>query len=176
MKCTICNEQEAIIHIQEQSNLGTRNIHLCLQCAAIKGLNLDKEELNDFFYNFMANIFDSLPEGEAQPLPMKENLFSCPACDTPLESITRDGIAGCDRCFTEFQDFVDLAIFGRNNSLEYKGKLPKKMTDVREYRVKIEDLRRRLDGYLAREDYSNAAVVRDEIKELRGKRRLKRKK
>ena len=39
MKCSVCKNNNAVIHIREYTDIGVRKINLCLECALKRGLN-----------------------------------------------------------------------------------------------------------------------------------------
>ena len=53
MKCSICKKEEAVIHIHEYSNSGTRRINLCLNCAVQRGFDTSFEKVDQMLLNLL---------------------------------------------------------------------------------------------------------------------------
>jgi protein arginine kinase activator len=165
MKCNFCKKNEAVIHIEEYSDKGVRNLSLCLECAAQKGFNVRIEDIDNLLLNFLENIF-GLPNSNNSK-QIGENSMKCPSCGKTIFEITESQKVGCPNCYTEFKKILDLMIFKNNNSFTYKGRLPETLDVIRGNKEKIEELKIKLNQFLLDEEYSNAAIVRDEIKILR---------
>jgi len=177
MKCSICKRNDAIIHVHEYSEKGVRKINLCLKCAIKKGLNTSIEELDGIFSNFIKNLFKenkSRNKLKSSDINYKVNL-TCPECKTTINEFSDDLMLGCSVCYTVFEQIIDLIIYKRNNSLNYKGKLPKILNIVKEDKTNLFMLKDQLNNYIMKEDYKKAAEIRDEIKKLKRKinRRMK---
>ena len=174
MKCNICNKNEAIIHIEEYSQKGVRNLSLCLECAAEKGFNVRIEDIDNLLLNFLENIFgDSNNKFSKQ---IDENALKCPTCGKTIYEITESQKVGCPVCYNVFKKIIDLLIYKLNNSMTYKGKLPQDLSVMRDKKARMEELKIKLHQYLLDEDYSNAAIVRDEINLIKNSYIRKRKK
>jgi protein arginine kinase activator len=174
MKCNICKKNEAVIHIEEFSQKGVRNLSLCLECAAEKGFNVRIEDIDNLLLNFLENIFgDSTNKFSKQ---IDENALKCPSCGKSIYEITETQKVGCPSCYSEFKKIIDLLIYKINNSMTYKGRLPQDLSMLRAQKARMEELKIKLNQYLLEEDYSNAAIVRDEMNVIKETYRKKRKK
>lgn len=167
MKCNLCKKREAVFHMQEQSQFGVRTVSLCLECAAMKGLNIRSEDVGKLFSAFIANIFGTETERSVNAAAMKLLNLKCSSCGKTLEAISETNEAGCPECFTNFYSFIDMILFKLNHSLDYKGDLPQAIKEKRNYKIEIINLKRQLKQCITLEDFHKAAEIRDKIKELR---------
>lgn len=167
MTCEVCNRREAVIHVQEQSPGGVRTVRLCLECAAVKGLNIRNEDVQSLFTNFIANLFDNDPSKPVNPPSLKLLNLKCPTCGMELSKIIEDKKAGCQFCFHEFPQFINTVIYAYNNSVEYKGSLPPEIEHYRKYKMTILKLKKDLRLSVKQADFSKAIILRDKIKTIR---------
>ncbi len=168
MICEVCKKKEALIHLQEHSLNGVRTVRLCLECAAVKGLNIRSQDVESLFTNFVSNLFNGENNNKSINIPSLKLLnLHCPTCGTPLNSIIEDNLAGCQYCFSEFGKVIDSIIFSNNNSIEYKGSLPEDIDRDRNYKKTIFKLKRQLRENIEKNDFKEAVIVRDKIKSLK---------
>jgi len=167
MKCSVCKNNDPLIHIEEYSDHGVRKLNLCLECAAAKGFNVSIEQIDKLLLGFLENIF--LDNNGLIANQKNENSLKCPACGITIYEINESQKVGCPICYSTFKKVLDLIIYKNNNSLTYKGRLPDNLDKMRNQKTKLEDLKIKLNQCLLLEDYSNAAVIRDQIKALREK-------
>lgn len=172
MKCDICKKNQAIIHLEEQSNSGTRTINLCLECATEKGLNLDSDDVNNFLFSMLQNIFSELPRKSkrTQLNGFEQFELSCPACGKTMQAISDSGRIGCEICLSEFQKIIDIVLFKTNKSLDYKGRLPEELQQKKDYKYKIRSLKLKLAKAVNTENYEEAAKIRDMIKHYQSRK------
>jgi protein arginine kinase activator len=165
MKCTFCHSNNTIIHIHEYSLQGIKKINLCFECALMKGLNIKADEIDKLFKNLIKNIFKLSESNKNTGLNKKNTSFSliCPSCKSTINNINEEMTVGCPICYVVFEKFIDLLIYKTNNSLNYIGKLPLELRNILKNRVKLINLKRELKKNVSSENFSNAALVRDEI-------------
>lgn len=168
MKCSICKNDNAIIHIREYSNQGVKKINLCLECALKRGLNAAVENIDTLIGNLVGTIFNN--QNLSSRLSIKKgsevNLV-CPSCGKTIQNISNDLELGCPTCYNVFDQIVDLVIFNTNNSLNYLGKLPEDLKEVKIQKTKLKKLKKELKEHIDLEEFAKAANVRDEIKEIK---------
>ncbi len=174
MICDLCKKNEAIIHVQEHSPKGVKTVNICLECAATRGLKIKSEDVGKLMFNFVNNLFGNKLMSHSNPIDLNNfNLseltdLKCSACGTTVDKISEDKKVGCPVCFSEFHKIIDLILYRLNNSLEFKGELPLVIENIRQYKIKVINLKKRLKQSIKSEDYALAASIRDEINSLRG--------
>lgn len=172
MKCNICRKNEAIIRIHEYSEKGNKKIDLCLECALEKGLGQSVGNIDNFIANMIHNIFHH-KKGKRRKMKkghiMQQSNMTivCPECKTSINTVTEDAKVGCPSCYVIFGQIADLLIYRQNNSLTYRGKLPEDLDSVRKNRIKLRQLKKELRYHVRNENYTDAAGIRDQIREIR---------
>lgn len=101
----------------------------------------------------------------------------CNSCHTTLESVQRGGKLGCTECYAIFSDVIVSEmqsaekgmgfkpLFSKRGGAVHIGKSPTKTVDVA-LSGRIASLNEALNEALKKENYEQAAWIRDQIKEL----------
>ena len=165
MFCDLCHKNAAILHLEEVSQKGSRKINLCIKCAKENGFKIGFKVDNKKLMNFMDTYTD---QGKARRNLLSEDLLQCINCGTTLKDITKHEKAGCPQCYKNFDAIIDLIVLKNNNSLTFKGKLPEDIDEIRLRRKEIRKLKLKLNNLIEEENYKEAALIRDKIKDLRG--------
>jgi len=96
----------------------------------------------------------------------------CPKCQTSWDRLREDGRAGCATCYSTFEDSLGEVLGRMQQSPQHVGKAPRAATR-RKRRLehlrarrdhRLEMLRGRLQTALEKQDYEEAAKLRDKIK------------
>ena len=80
----------------------------------------------------------------------------CPVCQKTLSQVRAEGLFGCSACYDTFLPYLDLTPFVGKGYEE-------KTVDS------VEELKEKLKAALAEENYEQAALYRDRIREKEGK-------
>ena len=166
MLCQNCGKNEATTHIKQIINGDMAESHLCSDCAAhlgysdvFSGFGLNLSEL---FGGFLGDMMPSITSGKTQ---------RCPKCGTSFDEIAHSGKVGCADCYRTFYDKLLPSIQRIHGKIKHSGKTvsaapeqPK--IDTKE--EKIEKLKAAMNDAVAKQDFENAAKIRDEIKALEG--------
>lgn len=169
MRCNICKKDNAIIHIREYTDIGVRRINLCLECALKRGLNTAVDNIDLLLADIIKKVLN-IPSNRNKvgKKSSRQNItIVCPSCGMSLHNFSKELKVGCPICYTVFEKIIDLIIYNYNNSLSYLGKLPDDIKKVTIQRSKLKRLKRELKESLDLEEYMKAAVIRDEIKEIK---------
>ncbi len=166
MLCQNCGKNEATTHIKQIINGDMAESHLCSDCAAhlgysdmFSGFGLNLSEL---FGGFLGDMMPSISSGKIQ---------RCTKCGTSFEEIVRDGRVGCADCYTTFYDRLLPSIQRIHGKIKHSGKVsasPAEEPKVETVEEKIEKLRAAMNEAVAKQEFENAAKIRDEIKALEG--------
>lgn len=115
------------------------------------------------------------PETPAVP-PMVEQVQDdsprCPTCGTSWDQLKTDGRAGCSGCYNAFRSQLDEVMMRMQRGAQHVGKTPRaaekrrlRLEHLRQRRDhQLEMLQKRLKDAVEREDYEEAAQIRDKIK------------
>jgi len=140
--------------------------HLCSDCAShlgysdmFSGFGLN---LSEFFGGFLGDIKTPLSAGKSP---------RCPKCGTSFDEIVRDGRVGCSDCYRTFYDRLLPSIQRIHGKIKHSGKTAVTATaqpKAETKEEKIEKLKAEMNNAVAKQDFENAAKIRDEIKALEG--------
>ncbi len=162
MICDECNKKEATVHMTKIINGMKREIHLCGECANEK--ELSNLENNFSIHNFLA----SLLEGSSSPnvnINYKKSR-RCPQCGSTYNDFTQSGRLGCSICYETFNDLLEPLIRRIQGNTRHEGKVPKRSgASIRIYK-NINNLKKKMQKLVEREEFEEAAKVRDEIRKL----------
>jgi protein arginine kinase activator len=167
MMCQACGKKTATTHIKTIVNGKLTEYHLCSDCAKEKGYSHFMNDWNWNFGNmlggFMSNVFDTEP------------VTRCKTCGSSFEEITESGKVGCADCYQTFRRKLVPVIQRIHGTTRHKGKAPGSsalrvmeqahpMVPVEE--TLLEEKKRLLKQAVEAQDFEQAAVLRDEIKEM----------
>lgn len=170
MVCQECKENPATMHFTKINNGQKTEIHLCEKCAQEKGEIFMFNNYSTFSIN---NLLSGLFNMEnAFKTPQKSSFYQshrsqCPNCGLTFQQFTEVGRFGCANCYETFRDQLQ-PILRRLHSgnLTHNGKIPKRMGGNIHLHKKIEELKANLQQLVAREEFEEAAIVRDQIRSL----------
>lgn len=167
MLCQECQEYPANVHITKIINGKKIEMHLCEICAQ------KKEELNfSFEPQFsLQNLFSSLLHNGLPEEREKGSLskLQCPNCGLTFAQFGQIGRLGCSECFTAFDEKLPLLLRRIHGSSSHKGKIPGRTGGMAKYKRELADLQEQLRAEVQRENFEQAALLRDEIKEMEEK-------
>lgn len=159
MKCSNCGSSNANITYEQNINGEVTTLKLCEKCAQKLGI-----------FNSFDNIFSPMVLDLDYILPEE---IKCKGCGYTLSKYKSTGLFGCDECYNTFKKEIDsilLKIQGKNRMVKGKEKI-KKVKDVvtNKKENEIDVLKNKLKEHIEKEEFEEAAKVRDEIKELENK-------
>lgn len=166
MVCQNCGKNEATTHIKQIINGDMAESHLCSDCAShlgysdmFSGFGLNLSEL---FGGFLGDMMPSLTSGKTQ---------RCTKCGTSFEEIVHSGRVGCADCYTTFYDRLLPSIQRIHGKIKHSGKVstaPVETPKIETTEEKIEKLKALMNEAVAKQEFEEAAKIRDEIKALEG--------
>ena len=182
MLCEKCNSREANVLIREIVNGVSTERHLCTECAQENGLGLFFDGESAFMKllsGILAKTIRLAPkEGEEE----KEINVTCPVCHMSYGNFVKYGQFGCPECYETFGLLIHDSIKKLHGSDSHVGKFPGNAVKIRMKNTAgpeapgdlKETDKERLQILLARqkeaiedEDYEEAALLRDQIRELK---------
>ncbi len=189
MICDRCHENEAVICYTEIINGVRKELHLCEACAA-KETGIDHTLVSLTDTSFLANLLASVL-GRRQDAVNDDNLrktnIICPSCQMTYNEFLKYGTFGCPECYKTFNFLLDGYLKKIQGNCEHTGKhpvcggetvhIPSITSDMNEHddiafmvdEGSTEDeLRAALKRAVAREEYEEAARIRDIIRAGQG--------
>jgi protein arginine kinase activator len=145
--CQECGKAPASVHLTRVDGASAESTHICMECAAKKGI--------------------ILPAGDIFPVSENsddgKNEIVCQGCGLTYESFCKRGKLGCSECYSAFAGPIDELLVKVHGSAVHRGKryqqTPQKETPV--YDVKL--LRDEMNNAVRLEKFELAASIRDKI-------------
>lgn len=154
MLCSNCGKSPAQRYTRSVNGKEV-TLHLCAECYRA----LYPEKKSDFFPSLLKGV--------------GERVRACPACGTMFEEFRRTGLLGCAQCYTAFRAELTDTVRGIQGKVGHTGRRPdaeaeKKYDEMREYVVRREQLKERLEQALRMGDYETARQLQRALKALNG--------
>lgn len=160
MLCQACGKNTANTYIKTVVNGELTERHLCSQCASEMGYNSMFGGLS------MSNLIGSFFGGQSLlAQPAQETATRCETCGSTFRDIVNSGKVGCADCYTLYRENLMPTVQRIHGNTNHTGKVPASMGAKATLKNEIKDLKKKLKEAIASQDFENAAVLRDQIKE-----------
>ena len=176
MKCERCNKNEATFFYEENINGDKKKYSLCSQCAKEMQNSGELKTLSSFeemsFSSPFASIGDSLFGSlfyPAEAAKIGSGAKKCPSCGSTLRDFRERGKAGCPDCYATFSTELEPTIRSMHGSSSHTGRAPSKWKTKRDRAGRLKELRSALEDAIKKEEFEEAARLRDEIKAINEK-------
>ena len=179
MLCQICNKNPATIHVQEIINGEKKIFHLCGECASKKAETepiLQSFNLAEMLYNITSQQNEG-GEAAKEEDPVKPGTaVQCAVCGWDTERFRKTGRLGCPSCYITFSQALSEVLGNMHRGCSHLGKVPSHYASDPEseqviekvaIRKKISAVQQELDVRIRNEEYEEAALLRDQILELK---------
>ncbi len=196
MKCELCGERDASIHVRQIVGNDVTDIHLCETCATERGITSSNNKIEVSLSQLLTGLVDSaqgkstesadmecpgcglsqlrtrkatagtLHVDSAQGKSTESADMECPGCGLPRAELRKEGRMGCAECYEAFHDEVKTLVSGMGGAASHRGKYPSKILQYKTFLIDREKLKERLQQAVRDEDYETAATLRDRIQEL----------
>jgi len=168
MKCDLCGQNAATVHLTEIIDDESRELHLCEACAQEKGAGAAQEF---GLAGLLAGLtdFGIKPSGKRTPKP------TCPECGLTYEDFRKSGRLGCGDCYTAFRPFLVPLLKHIHGSTQHVGRIPTTLSQRRKGRKPVQtpdelnQLKEQLKTAVVAEAFEEAARLRDQIRALETK-------
>lgn len=157
MKCDRCGNV-ATTKIRTVVNGVVVEKNLCDNCAVLEGYAVTPQT---GLAGILASMFTDVVSSE--------NTIQkrCPMCNATFNDIANNGKVGCAQCYKTFKGELIPYLKRVHGSVKHVGKAPDiKFSTVESEKETADDLREQLNQLVAEENYEQAAVIRDKIREL----------
>jgi len=159
----MCQTQEATIFYKEMINNKYMEMHLCEKCA------YDQQIKKLQFPVAITNLLSALAELSAEALPKEVIEERCPGCGSTYSDFRERGKLGCGQCYQSFSEPLCDILRKIHGNIQHIGKSPVLISKEISKTKEIEALRQALNEAVKRENYEEAAKLRDKIRELEKK-------
>ena len=163
MVCNICGKNQATEHLTEIIDDQITELHLCEECAQKKGAQLESHfRLSDLLAG-LADLGTQFNKTKAEPK------LKCERCGLTYEDFKKVGRLGCGECYNAFKEALVPLLKRIHGSTQHYGKSPKKIAKMVKSKNEMESLREKLQKAVQKEDFEEAAKLRDKIREMEKK-------
>lgn len=169
MLCQNCKKNEATTHIKRVLNGEATESHLCHTCAQNLGYT---NFFDDFSFN-MPSLFAGL-FSDTLPTLSEANISRCEKCGCSFDDIVKSGRVGCADCYEKFYEKLLPSIQRIHGKAKHSGKtpvnIPKEPVKPKEKTPEeiIAQLEKDMQKAVNEQNFEQAAIIRDEIKKLKG--------
>jgi protein arginine kinase activator len=156
MKCQKCSKA-ATLHITEITGENQFDeLHLCEECAQ-KYLQPQA--------NGAKGVEGGLEGDELAALNQRE----CPQCGIKFVEFRNTGRLGCPHDYESFREELLPLLENIHGETRHIGKAPRRQPQAKQARSELNQLRKQLQQAVTRENYEEAARIRDQIRQLEEK-------
>ena len=169
MTCEICKSQDASVHLTQVVDGKVKKMHLCEQCAAKTGIDVNGPlSITDILLGM------GVPKETAESAGASVSVSSgpertCPRCHMRRTDFKKGGRFGCAECYEAFADELPALLKQMHRSDHHVGKVPvnagRKVRTVSD----LSALQARLKKAIAAEMFEEAVTIRDEIEKARSR-------
>ncbi|MBP2655264.1 MAG: UvrB/UvrC protein [Firmicutes bacterium] len=162
MLCDDCKERPVSVHITKINNNQKTEKHLCEQCAQKYGeiqFSTDNQfSVQDFLKGMFNHSFTNVPQYREET--------HCPNCGMTYSDFSRNGKIGCGECYAAYGERLEPLLRRIHGTSTHTGKIPKRSGGKLALKQRLKQLKQELEQCVGREEYEQAAKVRDEIKAI----------
>lgn len=160
MICNICKANPATVHLTEIIDEQMTELHLCEPCAKSKSLEMEQQF-------GLADLLAGLSDLGKNPAEAKENSkLKCPNCGLMYDDFKKIGRLGCSGCYGAFRKQLIPLLKRIHGSNKHYGKMPLSEFKPDKLPSELEELRVKLKKAVEKEDFEEAARLRDMIKDI----------
>lgn len=160
MLCARCQKAQATFAVKVIVDNQVTETHLCLSCAHEEGASAVPPAV--------AGLLSLL--GAAPPVREKSAPARCPSCGLKWTEFSKTGFLGCASCYDAFGAQLKVLLKEMQGASKHAGKASSNAARSMAAKGRQDEtaaLKRRLDEALRRENYEDAAKLRDQLKKLK---------
>lgn len=169
MYCEKCKQRPATVHLTQIVNNEKTEMHLCDVCAKEyhqfpmgwgEGFSVPK---------FLAGLLNYDPGvGDEIQIPYRQPM-RCEKCGLTYNQFRQIGKFGCSDCYIYFADRLEPLLKRVHGTSKHTGKVPHRTGGTIKLRKELNQLKEDLQRLIIREEFEEAAKVRDRIRDLEKK-------
>jgi len=165
MLCSICQLNEAKVHLAQVVNGKVQKIDLCESCSHEKGVS---DTAGYALAEMLLGISGAKPAEEKAAGGGRSQL-RCPACGFTQADFKKTARLGCPECYETFAEPLAGMLKNMHRGTKHTGKVPRSTPAPRDPSEDLRALQAQLEQAIRAEDFERAARLRDQIKELKGR-------
>ncbi len=161
MLCEVCKENDVVITVTEIDGNGVRQVRLCEQCAAERGLQASVSAPPPGVTDFLQSVQQHIS-------PSQTDAVRCSFCSSTLRDFRQTGRLGCPYCYTAFEQSLRELLRkvhgqGQHRGREYSGAQGALEAPIP---ASPDRLRERLERAIRNEEFELAASLRDQLRAI----------
>lgn len=155
--CQLCRQRPATVHYTRIINGQKAEMVVCEACAR------ENNDIQISFHKLLSSIMGMEVPKEVpnEPVPV----LKCASCGMTAEEFNKTGLLGCTECYTTFGDMMQTLIKRIHGNAKHHGKIPVKMAAKLQPARNLMAMKQELQKCIQEENYEQAAILRDKIKE-----------
>lgn len=159
MICCVCKEKPATVHLTHIEGDKMQKVDLCEACAKSKGVS----DTPDFS---LADLLLGL--GASQEIEQASGGvdLKCPRCGFTQADFKKSGRLGCPDCYQTFAEGLEGLLRSMHKGTRHTGKVPEGLRQTRDVSERVKTLQQKLAKAIEAENFEQAAILRDEIKQM----------
>lgn len=159
MKCDVCKETEASVHLTQIISGTMHKIDLCEACAKAKGVS-DPTGFS------MTDHLLGLGHAEPGATAASATELRCAGCGMTQSDFKKSGRLGCSKCYETFAEGLLSLLRSMHKGEQHIGKSPTRHAQDLAATEQMKALRRDLEQAIDSENFEAAARLRDQIRKL----------
>lgn len=160
MLCSICQKNEAKVHLTQIVDDKMQKVDLCEECSKAKGVT------DPAGFSLADLLLGNTQEAEARPAP-KPGELACPSCGLSQADFKKSGRFGCPQCYVAFGEGLPGMLKTMHKGVRHTGKVPGALRPRKDPADQLKQLNRRLEKAIQTENFEEAAHLRDQIRALK---------
>ncbi len=160
MLCCFCKQKEAKVHYSKVEGNKIQKLDMCEECAKQKGFD-------DPTAYALADLLLGLGATQEFEGATGGTELKCPKCGFSQTDLKKSGRLGCPECYNTFASGLENLLKSMHKGTRHVGKVPMAAQQTRDITERIKSLQKRLDKAIQDENFEQAALLRDEIKQLK---------
>jgi protein arginine kinase activator len=164
MICESCKEKEATVHLTQVIDGAIKKLHLCEECAAKSGFDVHGPiSITDILLGM------GVQKGEQGSSASDTIEWSCPRCHMRRTDFKKTGRFGCSTCYEAFAEGLTPMLKAMHRNDQHVGKVPASQEGRIKANAELTSLQKKLEQAIAKENFEEAAKLRDSIQAYRAK-------
>lgn len=171
MLCQECQKRPATVHVTKIMNNEKTERYLCQYCAQEQeniGVGFGMEP-NFSLPKLLSSLLNYEPANQTGLSMSEPQTGKCENCGLTYSQFGQLGKVGCSECYQRFGEKLNPLLRRIHGSARHTGKVPKRTGGSIRLLKEIEQLKQKLQNAVQREEFEQAAQIRDQIRELEKK-------
>jgi protein arginine kinase activator len=159
MLCSICKEKEATVFFTHIEGDKVKKVDVCEECYKTKGANDPAAfSLADMLLGLGASQEIEQASGGVE--------LKCTRCGFTQADFKKAGRLGCPECYKTFAEGLEGLLKSMHKGTRHVGKVPESLRQTRDLSDRLKGLQKKLAKAVEDENFEQAALLRDEIKQM----------